>query len=58
MDILRREAEIKNLNFNLIFKNLFKIQYDLFENRAKLVFNTAWELANMKKRIVVDKNFD
>ena len=25
MDILRREAEIKNLNFNLIFKNLFKI---------------------------------
>ena len=35
-----------------------KIQYDLLENRAKLVFHTAWELANMKKRIVVDKNFD
>ena len=35
-----------------------KIQYDLLENRAKLVFHTAWELANMKKRIIVDKNFD
>ncbi len=32
-----------------------KIQYDLLENRAKLVFYTAWELANRDKRIVVDK---
>ena len=32
-----------------------KIQYDLLANRAKLVFYTAWELANRKNRIVVDK---
>ncbi len=32
-----------------------KIQYDLLETRAKLIFYTAWELANRDKRIVVDK---
>jgi len=32
-----------------------KIEYDLLENRAKLVFYTAWELANREQRIVVDK---
>ncbi|WP_290700009.1 M28 family peptidase [Lacinutrix sp.] len=32
-----------------------KIQYDLLENRARLVFYTAWELANREARIVVDK---
>ncbi|TSE04589.1 MULTISPECIES: M28 family peptidase [Aquimarina] len=32
-----------------------KIQYDLLENRARLVFYTAWELANRDKRITVDK---
>lgn len=32
-----------------------KIEYDLLENRAKLVFYTAWELANRDQRIVVDK---
>lgn len=32
-----------------------KIEYDLLENRTKLVFHTAWELANMPDRIVVDK---
>jgi Peptidase family M28 len=32
-----------------------KIEYDLLENRAKLVFHTAWELANRNERIVVDK---
>jgi hypothetical protein len=32
-----------------------KIQYDLLENRTRLVFYTAWELANRDKRIVVDK---
>ncbi len=32
-----------------------KIQYDLLANRAKLVFFTAWELANRKSRIKVDK---
>ncbi|GGK31974.1 peptidase M28 [Yeosuana aromativorans] len=32
-----------------------KIQYDLLETRARLVFCTAWELANRDKRIVVDK---
>ena len=32
-----------------------KIQYDLLENRTRLVFYTAWELANRDKRVVVDK---
>ncbi|MEM6718947.1 MAG: M28 family metallopeptidase [Bacteroidota bacterium] len=32
-----------------------KINYDLLENRTRLVFYTAWELANREQRIVVDK---
>jgi|SRR5690554_135694 len=32
-----------------------KIRYDLLENRTRLVFYTAWELANRDQRIVVDK---
>ncbi|WP_066217837.1 M28 family peptidase [Formosa haliotis] len=32
-----------------------KIQYDLLENRTRLVFYTAWELANRDQKIVVDK---
>ena len=32
-----------------------KINYDLLTNRTKLVFFTAWELANRDKRIVADK---
>lgn len=32
-----------------------KIQYDLLENRARLIFYTAWELANRADRIKVDK---
>lgn len=32
-----------------------KIEYDLLENRTRLVFYTAWELANRENRIVVDK---
>jgi len=32
-----------------------KIEYDLLENRTRLIFNTAWELANRDERIVVDK---
>lgn len=32
-----------------------KINYDLLENRARLVFHTAWELANREDRIAVDK---
>ena len=32
-----------------------KIEYDLFERRTRLVFYTAWELANRDQRIVVDK---
>ena len=32
-----------------------KIQYDLLANRTKLVFYTAWELANRAERIVADK---
>ncbi len=32
-----------------------KIEYDLLENRTRLVFYTAWELANRDKRIEADK---
>ena len=32
-----------------------KIEYDLLETRTRLVFYTAWELANRDKRIQVDK---
>ncbi|MGB1313168.1 MAG: M28 family peptidase [Bizionia paragorgiae] len=32
-----------------------KIEYDLLENRARLIFYTAWELANRDARIIVDK---
>ena len=32
-----------------------KIQYDLLENRTRLVFYTAWEIANRDKRLIVDK---
>ncbi|WP_452220882.1 M28 family peptidase [Lacinutrix salivirga] len=32
-----------------------KIEYDLLENRTRLIFYTAWELANRDAKIVVDK---
>jgi hypothetical protein len=32
-----------------------KIEYDLLENRTRLIFHTAWELANRDQRITVDK---
>ncbi|HLT33680.1 MAG TPA: M28 family peptidase, partial [Aquaticitalea sp.] len=32
-----------------------KIEYDLLENRARLIFYTAWELANRDTKVVVDK---
>jgi len=35
-----------------------KINFDLLAKRAHLTFFTAWELANMPKRPVVDKNAD
>jgi len=35
-----------------------KIEYDLLENRTRLVFYTAWELANRADRITVDKAED
>ena len=31
-----------------------KIQYDLLENRTRLVFHTAWELANREEAVRVD----
>lgn len=33
-----------------------KIEYELLETRARLVFHTAWELANRKERIKLDVN--
>nr|WP_297787856.1 M28 family peptidase [uncultured Allomuricauda sp.] len=35
-----------------------KINYDLLENRARLIFHTAWEIANRPSRLVVDKAAD
>ena len=32
-----------------------KINYEMLEKRARLVFHTAWEVANRENRIVVDK---
>jgi len=32
-----------------------KINYPLLEKRAKLVFYTAWEIANRKEKLIVDK---
>lgn len=32
-----------------------KINYELLENRARLVFLTAWEIANRAERLTVDK---
>ncbi|NVK52644.1 MAG: M20/M25/M40 family metallo-hydrolase [Flavobacteriaceae bacterium] len=32
-----------------------KINYDLLQNRTRLVFYTAWEVANREARVVVDK---
>ena len=32
-----------------------KINYDLLENRSRLIFHTAWEIANRDERLVVDK---
>ncbi len=32
-----------------------KINYDLLENRSRLIFHTAWEIANRDARVVVDK---
>ena len=32
-----------------------KINFDILAKRAKLVFYTAWQLANMEERILVDK---
>ncbi|UII76051.1 M28 family peptidase [Flagellimonas sp. HMM57] len=32
-----------------------KINYDLLENRTRLVFHTAWEVANREDKVIVDK---
>ena len=32
-----------------------KINYDLLENRSRLVFHTAWVVANREDRLIVDK---
>ncbi len=32
-----------------------KINYEMLQNRTRLVFHTAWEVANRDKRIVADK---
>ncbi len=35
-----------------------KINYDLLENRTRLIFYTAWEVANRPEKILVDKVAD
>ncbi len=32
-----------------------KIEYDLLQKRTQLIFATAWQIANMEKRIIADK---
>ncbi len=32
-----------------------KINYDLLENRTRLIFHTAWEIANRENKLIVDK---
>lgn len=32
-----------------------KIEYELMEKRARLIFQTAWEVANREERIIADK---
>ena len=32
-----------------------KIEYDLLTKRTKLIFHTAWEIANQEERITADK---
>lgn len=32
-----------------------KINYDLLQNRARLIFYTAWEIANRQNKVIVDK---
>ncbi len=32
-----------------------KINYDLLENRSRLIFHTAWAVANRDQRVIVDK---
>jgi len=32
-----------------------KINYDLLENRTRLIFHTAWEVANRENKVAVDK---
>lgn len=32
-----------------------KINYEMLQNRTRLIFHTAWEIANRDQRIVVDK---
>jgi Zn-dependent M28 family amino/carboxypeptidase len=32
-----------------------KINYDLLQNRSRLIFHTAWEVANREERVIVDK---
>lgn len=31
-----------------------KINYDLLENRSRLIFHTAWEIANRDQKVIVD----
>ncbi|EAR01162.1 M28 family metallopeptidase [Maribacter sp. HTCC2170] len=33
-----------------------KINYDLLENRSRLIFHTAWEIANRDQKVIVDKS--
>ena len=32
-----------------------KIEYNLLAKRTRLIFHTAWEIANREKRLIVDK---
>ncbi|CAN5736328.1 hypothetical protein BH10BAC3_BH10BAC3_33980 [soil metagenome] len=44
-----------NADYHRVTDTVDKIDFDLMTKRAKLVFYTAWEMANRKNRVVRDK---
>ena len=54
----RSSREWKRTNkFNLCkFGISDKIEFDMLQKRAQLIFYTAWEIANRDDRLVIDKN--
>ena len=43
-------------SYDRTYPHIDKILYDIYTTRTKLIFHTAWEIANMDERIEVDQN--